>query len=1184
MACSATCRSRFLWSSSVELLVRKLICRGKMLFHICAGTPAGALTHFCLSPQVKQRQLSIRTKAVNNAPSISAPGRIQAFEDLATQVRMDQQDPGTRIVTAGWHSVADTGMAHIYIWDLRTGEPVLNWQAHEDVINQVVLTTDDSYIVSCSGQFEPGEDVLKVDYSIKVWEASSGIQLLKLPLPSTRLNQGHLLGVKCVAVNSDSTMIISGGYDKAVCLWDMKTGKMLNRIGGLRDVQSTNATIREESKNGHTQPVTAVMFYDLADPEEVQVRRAISISDDLSIRLYDVSAAFGTELRCYGPATAQCEEPYFGGHSLPITSFAIMNNAFHQILATGSEDGSVIIWRLGRNDLTKWQTIKDRFGPKHVVAVSLLPGAALLGRVPRPLLIAASGHRSGYKRQRFTPVADTNVRVLDLETQEVMKTINTKLVHFSGTPINNVAMTPDGKHVVTSNDDGKVGVLSVQDATIVVQLPCPCICPAVLVQDPWQRCQEAPCKDGCNPSPVWPSQVVSTFALFNNPIKVTDPDSRNFQFDTLKFTFEAFCSYGKMYLIESFLRPEQRCTNDRSLCKGNRDCLSDDGNNGLCRFDPRRIDVYSNPDKSTSTAPWPPRQGIHRKPEMELGVGNKILAITGTMKDINQVLASLTYVGDEHFNTRYGLAETVTFNVSDRGALGDTLTDAQNGDGALFGKFEMGVLVESVNDSPQIGSLQTVPKAVTNPETGVIVMVDEPQLVPIDDSNSTACMSLPPAGVQYGESCAAGKRRHIDVDEDTIFTLTPDLLWIDDADSAESIKMQEAGVNGGVRKYLCDDPASVEGCNCKRACFCGNNLCRCAEPAACDQEIFTPGELLVEMRVQKGKLSIKPPPGRNMVPIKFLRNVTALVPPISTVHDCLIKVASTSEVAKKLDQCYETCPDQLGCAYNVSALLFQTSAENLQTILGEKYLTYVGNENTYGIDELHVWVADQGYTDGWYNLEKSYRQAAEKKIKIRLIGVNDPPVVEIPDYVLTYQIETVCHFDWTTQNKKGMMCPIDQAVLDESSRVPPMKAGSIALEQARAYEARTGRLPFIRVSDVDLADNPYGNLTLNIEIGLATGYFGFFTISEILSKVELYQFYRHATRTQTLQIKGRVDDINVLMERLYFSSETSQTGYAPFIVKASDNNNYGECSGSHRYLQREMLRLCACVLDPCVDV
>ena len=693
MACSATCRSRFLWSSSVELLVRKLICRGKMLFHICAGTPAGALTHFCLSPQVKQRQLSIRTKAVNNAPSISAPGRIQAFEDLATQVRMDQQDPGTRIVTAGWHSVADTGMAHIYIWDLRTGEPVLNWQAHEDVINQVVLTTDDSYIVSCSGQFEPGEDVLKVDYSIKVWEASSGIQLLKLPLPSTRLNQGHLLGVKCVAVNSDSTMIISGGYDKAVCLWDMKTGKMLNRIGGLRDVQSTNATIREESKNGHTQPVTAVMFYDLADPEEVQVRRAISISDDLSIRLYDVSAAFGTELRCYGPATAQCEEPYFGGHSLPITSFAIMNNAFHQILATGSEDGSVIIWRLGRNDLTKWQTIKDRFGPKHVVAVSLLPGAALLGRVPRPLLIAASGHRSGYKRQRFTPVADTNVRVLDLETQEVMKTINTKLVHFSGTPINNVAMTPDGKHVVTSNDDGKVGVLSVQDATIVVQLPCPCICPAVLVQDPWQRCQEAPCKDGCNPSPVWPSQVVSTFALFNNPIKVTDPDSRNFQFDTLKFTFEAFCSYGKMYLIESFLRPEQRCTNDRSLCKGNRDCLSDDGNNGLCRFDPRRIDVYSNPDKSTSTVPWPPRQGIHRKPEMELGVGNKILAITGTMKDINQVLASLMYVGDEHFNTRYGLAETVTFNVSDRGALGDTLTDAQNGDGALFGKFEMALML-----------------------------------------------------------------------------------------------------------------------------------------------------------------------------------------------------------------------------------------------------------------------------------------------------------------------------------------------------------------------------------------------------------------------------------------------------------------------------------------------------------
>ena len=62
------------------------------------------------------------------------------------------------------------------------------------------------------------------------------------------------------------------------------------------------------------------------------------------------------------------------------------------------------------------------------------------------------------------------------------------------------------------------------------------------------------------------------------------------------------------------------------------------------------------------------------------------------------------------------------------------------------------------------------------------------------------------------------------------------------------------------------------------------------------------------------------------------------------------------------------------------------------------------NDNTYGVDELHVWVADQGFTDDWYNLRKSYLEAAERRISIRIIGVNDAPVVTIPDYVLKYQL------------------------------------------------------------------------------------------------------------------------------------------------------------------------------------
>jgi hypothetical protein len=165
-------------------------------------------------------------------------------------------------------------------------------------------------------------------------------------------------------------------------------------------------------------------------------------------------------------------------------------------------------------------------------------------------------------------VVDTALQLFDLETTELYTRVETNLLHFSGMPLTGVALTADGKRFVTSNEDGKVGVLDVNSAVTVSQIPCPCICPAVLVQDPWSRCQEAPCKAGCDPSSVWPSRPVTSFALFNNPMKITDPDSMDYGFDSKNFRLEASCQHGKLYLTESFLKPERRCTNDRSLCKG----------------------------------------------------------------------------------------------------------------------------------------------------------------------------------------------------------------------------------------------------------------------------------------------------------------------------------------------------------------------------------------------------------------------------------------------------------------------------------------------------------------------------------------------------------------------------------------------------------------------------------------
>jgi hypothetical protein len=92
-----------------------------------------------------------------------------------------------------------------------------------------------------------------------------------------------------------------------------------------------------------------------------------------------------------------------------------------------------------------------------------------------------------------------------------------------------------------------------------------------------------------------------------------------------------------------------------------------------------------------------------------------------------------------------------------------------------------------VNDPPQIGSLQSVPTLVINPETGLQVSIDMDSLVPIVAPNSSKCMSLSSSSDAYAETCAPQNRKFISIDEDTIFTMTPNLLWIEDVDSKEAI-------------------------------------------------------------------------------------------------------------------------------------------------------------------------------------------------------------------------------------------------------------------------------------------------------------------------------------------------------------------------------------------------------------
>ena len=188
--------------------------------------------------------------------------------------------------------VSGNSNGSVGLWSLETGGLRRSLSAHSGGVNALTVSKDGQMLVT------GGEDG-----TVKLWNFAAGLDSGEFPLLHTL--KGHSNAVLSVAITPNSQTIASGSWDSTIKIWDVNTGELRQTLAG------------------HSQMVSA-----LAISPDGQI--LASGSKDSTVKLWDM-------------ATGQLIQT-LKGHSLAVLSIAI--SADGGLIATGSADGSVALWQL----------------------------------------------------------------------------------------------------------------------------------------------------------------------------------------------------------------------------------------------------------------------------------------------------------------------------------------------------------------------------------------------------------------------------------------------------------------------------------------------------------------------------------------------------------------------------------------------------------------------------------------------------------------------------------------------------------------------------------------------------------------------------------------------------------------------------------------------------------------------
>ncbi|KAJ7192338.1 hypothetical protein GGX14DRAFT_578204 [Mycena pura] len=290
--------------------------------------------------------------------------------------------------------------------------------ARRQLITSVAFAPDGNHMLSGSW-----------DKSVCIWNAETGVIELELT--------GHTYLVTSVAFSPDSSQVVSGSLDNSICIWNAKTGAVQLQL------------------IGHTKRVMSVAF----SPDSTRV---VSSSDDLSVRIWNTKTG--------------SVELILQGHSAIVISVAFSPDGTRVV--SGSVDTSVRIWDANTgiaqliltDHFSRVNSVSFSPDGTRVISASWDPSIHIWNADTGALLLKITGHSAAVTSIAFSRDGtrlvsgsrDNTVRVWNAETGAA------QLVLTGHTAwVTSVAFAPDGTRVISGSDDASLRVWNVETAMAI---------------------------------------------------------------------------------------------------------------------------------------------------------------------------------------------------------------------------------------------------------------------------------------------------------------------------------------------------------------------------------------------------------------------------------------------------------------------------------------------------------------------------------------------------------------------------------------------------------------------------------------------------------------------------------------------------------------------------------------------